>query len=162
MSNFIFEEANERHKFAKKLLEAIKKSDFQIISTPKISKTKLIKFLRSTIQDLKITMNIHKDCDIELVDQFTDMNPNKPVDLKTSEGDTIRILTKEQQENLKDEIEEIEKYYPGENALTEQEKMCKKSFESLHDYQLFISRVREGISEIIINGDGSITLFMTK
>lgn len=161
MSNSIYEEANERHKFAKKLLAAAKQKDFQIIAAPKISITKLIKFLRSTIKELEITMRSHKDCEINLVDEFTDVNPNPIVELTTSDGKTIRILTGEQIEKMKDEIEEIEKYYPGENALTEQEKMCQKSFSSLHDYQLFISRVREGISEIIKNEDGSITLFMT-
>lgn len=163
MSDFIYDEAKERHEFAKKLLEAIKNSDFQIISTPKISKTKLIKFLRSTIQDLKITINIHKDCDIELVDEFTDVNPNTtPVELPTSDGKTIRILTKEQAEKMELEIEEIEKYYPGENNLTKLEKMCKKSFESLHDYQFFISQVRKGTSGIYKNWDGSITLTFTE
>lgn len=161
MGDFIYEYYAEQYKFAKKLLEAAKKSEFQINPNVKISKSRLIKFLTSTIRDLKIGMNALKNCETSFVDKFTEIGPKSPIELQTTEGKTLHILTKEQTERMKWEIEEIEKYYPGENYLTEQEKMCKKSFQSLHDYQLFISRIRQGMSEIIKNGDGSITLFMT-
>lgn len=158
MSNSVYETYDEQSKIAHRLLSAVQNSDFQIKTVPKLSKTKLLKFLEITINALDTVKNIWADAEIKLVDQFDEKTEQTHIEVPDIDNKTVSIMTCQQVEKMKYEIEEIEKYYPGENALTEEEKMCKGVCNSLHDFQYFIARVRKGEAEIIINDDGSISI----
>lgn len=52
-------------------------------------------------------------------------------------------MEKTQEEYLKD-IDFIEKYYPPYFQLTDLELLIRGKFDSLHEYQLYIAKVRAG------------------
>ena len=160
MSNEFYNEYVKDKKFAELLLKGIEDKTLSIVSTDtKVSKTRLKRFLKQMLKDIEIHMEMYKDMTVDLVDNFTD--PKSDVFIGENEKG-ITMLTADQIVGMEEEVEEIEKFYPGDQYLTKEEKLAKAFFKSLHDYQLFISRIRQGFSSILTNPDGSLTICSTE
>jgi len=123
----------------------------------KINKQLFRDYLAMTYSSVKHFIDIFNSAKFELVDDINevlDQMNNDSIEIPLEGGGVKKILPKERIEEIEREVEYIEKYYPGDNNLTELEKLCKAIFNSLHEYQYFIARHRNNEVQIFRDEDG--------
>lgn len=154
-----------RHKQIIKTLEQIilfvdRKGRLKIVvgeEEMKINKQLFKDFLGMSYSSVKHFIDIFKDAEVNYVEDINevlDQMNNESIEIPLEGGGVKRILSKERIKQIEEEIEYIEKYYPGDKNLTELEKLCKAMFNSLHEYQYFIARHRNNEVQIYRDEDG--------